>query len=216
MRQRLRLYANVSPSLSFVFSVVCLALIGVWGTPASALTPTPTPVITGHLTIAEQATAASNYRYANSLISVSGKLFVSTDTNPGRIVRYNNENSLTDVTYLDFAADAKHNYPSNLIYDAGTGKIYVLFSSARVVISAINPSTLTYTDLVDSAGYSTNSGSNTLASDGTYLYATVSTGVVKYQISDGTEIANFAAGANFGPIAYDGTYLWAVLSASSL
>lgn len=185
-----------------------VAAVLVWGWASGAWAQaTPTPVIAGSLTVAQQYTAPTGINSARFLLAIGGKLFVGSNSNPCHILRFNNEADLTDVTIYDFL-DAGHAYCSQAIYDAGTGRLYITFASvARLVVSVFNPTTLTYYDLVNTNSYIAGNGPG-IASDGVYLYVATTTVVLKFRIADGAQVAASGSTISAEPVVYDGTHVW--------
>ena len=136
-----------------------------------------------------------------------GYVWVGSNTAPGCLARVDPNNPAA-FQYAPALFDGRHNAIADGFYHSATGKVYVLFKNTGVagcgtVVSAVDPTALTYTDLVSTYAYDTGQGS--MCTDGTYLYIAtcifgVQANLLKYDLTTGAFVAAL-------PIAFGGQVL---------
>lgn len=146
----------------------------------------------------QELTASEFWPHANYYLN--GKWFVGMITTPGKLLRFNSpETDLSDYDVVTFDNDGDHGNVYQITYSSDTGLLYVIFSSSstQVIVSSVDPSSLSVVDVVvETVTGGAGSGPSIVAL-GDYLYVARSlnpnSDVRKYDNTSGA----FQAAANF-------------------
>jgi hypothetical protein len=152
----------------------------------------------------------------HGLIWAENKLWIGTQTIPAKVIRIDPSDP-ENYDVLTFANDGHHKSSFDLIYIASKGKIYVTFLNTGagnpMVISEVDPDTLEYTDVISTTSYNQ---SQSLASDGTYLYvgcydvSTTNGKLTRWLLSDWSAQGSVDIGFSdaLHTVRYDGTNIF--------
>jgi len=134
--------------------------------------------------------------YVHGTIYVNGYYYLTTRTYPAKVLKVN-ANNLSDYMEATFPSD--YNEAEQIVYSNVTGKLYTVFSHwSKVIIAEIDPVTLAFDEdkIVDTTHHTSGGLGHTMATDGSYLYATAYlsggiTQVCKYSLTtfSGTPVA---------------------------
>jgi hypothetical protein len=124
--------------------------------------------------------------YVHGSIYVNGYYYLTTRTNPAKILKMNADNL---VDYKEATFPSGFNGAEQVVYSKRTSKLYTVFAGNKTVIAEIDPVTLAYQhDKIVDTLHSTNGGvGHTMAADDDFLYVTVFpsygiTQIVKYSL----------------------------------
>jgi len=154
------------------------------------------------------------------MIHLSGYLYVLCQQSPSLIVKIEVANP-ANRSVLTFPSDEYHNGAFDLTYIPAKGRLYVTFGSyfldQKVTIAEVNPSDLSYSDVISDANYY---GPDSLTFDSTYLYVNGWTDdplgphILRYSLTDFSFQGVIDTSDCFNSLRYDGTKLYGVDRAS--
>jgi hypothetical protein len=134
--------------------------------------------------------------YVHGTIYVNGYYYLTTRTSPAKVLKVN-ANNLSD--YRETTFPSGYIKGEQIVYSSIIGKLYTVFSHwSKVIIAEIDPVSLVYDEdkIVDTIHHTAGGSGNTMATDGSYLYATAYlnggiTQVCKYSLAtfSGTPVA---------------------------
>ena len=119
----------------------------------------------------ESQTLAAGENNLHSLIYVAERdeLWGSPQVTPGKTIRFNNPDDLSDYDVITYSNDGEHMNPKQTVYL--DGYIYVLFGvGGRTVIARINPVDMTYNEDWVNTNVQNAGTSGSMCTDGLNLY----------------------------------------------
>lgn len=160
----------------------------------------------------QTVTLAAGENLPHGSAMVGNKWFILLKPSPGKLIRFNNLDDLSDYSVLTFPGDGFHVGGEALIYSPEKAKLYALFNHAsRITVAEVDPVTLATSDVISDTADGAGSSGALVATETHLFVATFVTPakIVKYALSGFARIgaSTFTNGEGHAA-SYDGSRIY--------